>query len=195
MTVEADGAVDIEVTLESTRTSRRKEESARKHITLSYLVKGHGDVTELLESQMGNPFTVTIQPPPQRSLGLGLVERAAARAPSLPGSGSDEPDAEITEMIVNGEPAKVRRPRKSNNGHSAPTDVPYSYHAFIEDEDAAGLCGTCHKRPRRRRSRARPMACRRQASPALLPPSGPKRALRMVWPRRRRRTARRRRVR
>ena len=49
-------------------------------------------------------------------------------------------------MIVNGEEAKVRRPRSSSrNGTTASNG--YTLHAFEENPETPGLCKHCHKRP------------------------------------------------
>lgn len=49
---------------------------------------------------------------------------------------------ETVNMVVNGEPAKVRRPRK--NGTRADNNWPL--HAFKLNDETPGLCGICHHR-------------------------------------------------
>lgn len=122
-----------------------KANAGKGEVKLTFNSRDNPQLNQFLIEQAGNPVDLLFGAVQGN---LELVTRAASNGATP--AAKDEPDAEITDMIVNGEPAKVRRPRKSSNGngaHAAGDNPPYSYHAFIEDEATPGLCGTCHKRP------------------------------------------------
>lgn len=119
----------ITATVETIRISRRAEETARVFAQLSFPVKGREHILTLLAGQLKNGIDLTME-----EIQARLPEPVAA----------DQPDAEVTTMIVDGEPAKVRRPRRNASSNGASAD--WQPHAFLESTDTPGLCAKCHLR-------------------------------------------------
>lgn len=124
-----------------TVTFGSKSAAGKGTLKLTYSSSEYPELNQFLIENASNPIDLTFSRI-QGHLGLGLVQKAAAASNGAAPATKDEPDAEITEMIVNGEPSKVRRPRKSSNGNGATITV----HAFKENEETPGLCGVCHHR-------------------------------------------------
>lgn len=124
-----------------------KSNAGKGEVKLTFSSRDDAQLNQFLIEQAGNPVDLVFL---KVQGSLELVTRSASNGahatttdgPSAVTPTKDEPDAEITEMIVNGEPAKVRRPRKSSNGNGATITV----HAFKENEETPGLCGVCHHR-------------------------------------------------
>lgn len=119
------------VLIENTSTKRRKEEGARKHVHISFPVGANPETSHLLDMQVGNPvdfYIGVIQPQ------LAAVNAAAAGA---------ETDEVTVEMVVNGEPAKVRTHRKRNGSTPSEPEGHNEAHLFIDTGDERGSCSVC----------------------------------------------------
>lgn len=88
----------VTATIESARLATRKEGGPRMFAVLSFPIRGNEHLMSMVASQLQNPVDITFQPIQPE---LAPLRRGA-------------PETEETTMVVNGEPAKVRRDRRND---------------------------------------------------------------------------------
>lgn len=126
----------IQPLIQSVKTTQMKNSGRGIEVALRFPLEGNSELALLLMEQQGNPIGVMFSDPIQ------------ARLPAAPRDAAEAPAAETedVETEVDGQPAKIRRPRSNaaRNGNGA---TAYPFHAFVESEQHPGLCKVCNYRP------------------------------------------------
>lgn len=107
---------DVMATIESARVGRRHEEGTRFFALVSMPINGNEQLVLSLMKNIHNPMHLNFGAVQAELLPPSSDTDAAAAAGAPPAE-----DSELVDMVVNGEPAKVRRPRTRSNGHEPET--------------------------------------------------------------------------